>query len=325
LRRWIEPEHKELTIARQCELVGLARSTRYYRPAVESAENLALLRAIDEQYLRTPFFGSRKLAKVLGVNRKHVQRLMRLMGIEAIYPQRRTTWPSAGHKVYPYLLRNIEVTRPDQVWAGDITYVPLRHGFMYLVAVMDWYSRYVLSWRLSNTLTGSFCLEVLDEALAEAKPEIFNSDQGSQFTATAFTSRLESQGVAISMDGRGRAIDNVFIERLWRSVKYEEVYLRDYTDGWQAEASLAAYFRFYNHERIHQSLDYRTPADVYAERTGGPFHVLVETEGARQEKRSSGLAQEERRRVEATLDTSEIGRSRGRSLNKPKSPRGGGR
>ncbi len=194
------------------------------------------MRRIDEQYLRTPFYGSRKMAVVLGVNRKRVQRLMRVMGIEAIYPKRRTTWPGAGHKIYPYLLRNVEVTRPDQVWASDITYVPLRHGFLYLVAVMDWYSRYVLGWRLSNTLTGSFCLEALDEALSQAKPEIFNSDQGSQFTATAFTSRLESCGVAISMDGRGRAIDNVFIERLWRSVKYEEVYLRDYTDGWQAEA-----------------------------------------------------------------------------------------
>ena len=270
MRRCIEPTHGELTIARQCTLLGLARSTRYYHPAGESAENLALMRRVDEQYLRTPFYGSRKMAEVLGINRKRAQRLMRVMGIEAIYTKHRTTWPAAGHKVYPYLLRNVAVTRPDQVWASDITYVPLRHGFLYLVAVMDWYSRYVLSWRLSNTLTGSFCAEALDESLLHAAPEIFNSDQGSQFTAAAFTSRLESHGVAISMDGRGRAIDNVFIERLWRSVKYEEVYLRDYTDGWQAEASLAAYFRFYNHERIHQSLGYRTPADVYAERTGGP-------------------------------------------------------
>jgi putative transposase len=246
--------------------VGLARSTWYYQPAGESAENLALMRAIDEQYLRTPFYGSRKMADVLGINRKHAQRLMRRMGIEAIYPKKRTTWPGAGHKIYPYLLRNVAVTRPDQVWAGDITYVPLRHGFLYLTVVMDWYSRYVLSWRLSNTLTGSFCLEALDAALAQAKPEIFNSDQGSQFTATTFTSRLETAGVAISMDGRGRAIDNVFIERLWRSVKYEEVYLHDYSDGWQAEASLGAYFRFYNEERIHQALSYRTPADVYQER-----------------------------------------------------------
>jgi putative transposase len=224
------------------------------------------MRRIDEQYLRTPFYGSRKLSEVLGVNRKRVQRLMRVMGIEAIYPKRRTTWPGAGHKIYPYLLRNVEVTRPDQVWASDITYVPLRHGFLYLVAVMDWYSRYVISWRLSNTLTGSFCIEALEEPLLLGQPEIFNSDQGSQFTATAFTSRLESRGVAISMDGRGRAIDNVFIERLWRSVKYEEVYLKDYVDGWQAEASLAAYFRFYNQERIHQALGYRTPLEIYRER-----------------------------------------------------------
>jgi putative transposase len=243
--------------------LGLARSTCYYRPVGESPENLALMRRIDEQYLRTPFYGSRKLAETLGASRKRVQRLMRVMGIEAIYPKRRTTWPAAGHQVYPYLLRNVAVTRPDQVWSSDITYIPLRHGFLYLVAVMDWYSRYVLVWRLSNTLAGSFCLEALDDALSRSRPEIFNSDQGSQFTATAFTSRLESRGVAISMDGRGRAIDNVFIERLWRSVKYEEVYLKDYTDGWEAEASLAAYFHFYNEERIHQSLDYRTPAELY--------------------------------------------------------------
>jgi len=237
----------------------------------ESAANLALMRSLDEAYLRTPFYGSRKLAFVLGVSRKRVQRLMRLMGLEAIYAKRRTTWPAVGHKIYPYLLRGLAVTRPNQVYASDITYVPLRHGFLYLVAVIDWYSRYVLSWRLSNTLTGSFCLEALDAALLLGMPEIFNTDQGSQFTAAAYTSRLESHGVAISMDGRGRAIDNVFIERLWRSVKYEEVYLKDYADGWEAEASLAAYFHFYNHERIHQSLGYRTPAEVYAERSQEPI------------------------------------------------------
>ncbi len=255
-----------LSIARQCELLGLARSTRYYQVRGETCENLALMRAIDEQYLKTPFYGSRKLAETFGVSRKRIQRLMRLMGIEAIYAKRRTTWRSAGHKIYPYLLRNLEVLRPDQVWATDITYVPLRHGFLYLVAIMDWYSRHVLSWRLSNTLDIGFCLEALDEALSAKQPEIFNSDQGSQFTATAFTDRLATRGVAISMDGRGRAIDNVFIERLWRSVKYEEVYLKDYQDGWEAEASLEAYFRFYSHERIHQALGYRTPAEVYAER-----------------------------------------------------------
>lgn len=225
------------------------------------------MRQIDAQYLQTPFYGSRKIAEVLGVNRKRVQRLMRIMGIEAVYPKRRTTVPAAGHKIYPYLLRGMAIQYPDQVWASDITYIPLRHGFMYLTAVIDWFSRYVLAWRLSNTLTGAFCLEALNEALGLSVPEIFNSDQGSQFTATAFTSRLEETGVSISMDGRGRAIDNVFVERLWRSVKYENVYLHDYVDGWQVEAGLAAYFRFYNETRIHQSLGYRTPAAVYNDRT----------------------------------------------------------
>jgi putative transposase len=233
----------------------------------ETTENLALMKAIDRQYLETPFYGSRKMAIELGVNRKRVQRLMRLMGLEAIYPKRRTTRPAAGHKIYPYLLRDLKITRPDQVWSSDITYVPLQHGFLYLTAVMDWYSRYVLAWRLSNTLEGSFCLEALDEALVGQRPEIFNSDQGSQFTAAAFTGRLEHCGVAISMDGQGRAIDNVFVERLWRSVKYEEVYLKDYADGWEAEASLGRYFDFYRHRRIHQALGYRTPAEVYWQRS----------------------------------------------------------
>jgi len=232
------------------------------------------MRRIDEQYLRTPFYGSRKMAEMLGINRKRAQRLMRVMGIEAIYPKRRTTRPAPGHKIYPYLLRDVAVTRPNQAWASDITYIPLRHGFLYLVAILDWYSRYVLAWRLSNTLTGTFCLEALDEAFSLSKPEIFNSDQGSQFTAEAFTSRLGGAGIAISMDGRGRAIDNVFVERLWRSVKYEEVYLKDYADGWEAEASLADYFRFYNEERIHQALDYRTPAEVYAARRQLPSTLV---------------------------------------------------
>jgi len=221
------------------------------------------MRRIDVQYLKTPFYGSRKIAEVLQVNRKRVQRLMRRMGIEAVYPRRRTSQPAAGHKIYPYLLRNVAITRPDQVWSTDITYIPLRGGFLYLVAVMDWFSRLVLAWRLSNTLDGLFCREALDEALAGGRPEIFNSDQGAQFTATAFTERLLAHDVAISMDGRGRALDNVFIERLWRSVKYEEVYLKDYPDGWEAEGSLGEYFRFYNHQRIHQALGYRTPAEVY--------------------------------------------------------------
>lgn len=225
------------------------------------------MRRLDEQYLRTPFYGSRKLADVLKVNRKRIQRLMRLMGIEAVVPKKRTTWPGAGHRIYPYLLRNVSITRPDQVWSTDITYIPMRHGFLYLVAVMDWYSRYVLSWRLSNTLDGGFCLEALEDALGASRPEVFNSDQGSQFTAVAFTARLEACGIAISMDGRGRALDNVFIERLWRTVKYEEVYLKEYRDGWEAEASLSEYFRFYCDERIHQSLGYRTPSEVYGIRS----------------------------------------------------------
>lgn len=263
LRTWIDSEHHALSIARQCHLLGLARSSRYYAPRGETPENLDLMRQIDEVYTRWPFYGSRKLALELGVNRKRMQRLMRIMGIEGVGCRRRTTKRHPGHRVYPYLLRDLEVLYPDQVWCSDITYIPVRHGFLYLVAVMDWFSRYVLSWRVSNTLEGTFCREALEEALAVSRPEIFNSDQGSQFTSPSFTSRLEACGVAISMDGRGRALDNVFIERLWRSVKYEEVYLRDYADGWEAEASLARYFRFYREERIHQALGYETPAAVY--------------------------------------------------------------
>ena len=221
------------------------------------------MRQLDQLYIKCPFYGSRKMAEMLGVNRKRIQRLMRLMGIEAIYPKPRTTQKVAGHKIYPYLLRDLAIIRPDQVWSIDITYIPMRQGFLYLVAVMDWFSRYVLAWRLSNTLQGVFCLEALDAALLGNQPEIFNSDQGSQFTANSFTSRLENQGIKISMDGRGRALDNVFIERLWRSVKYEEVYLNQYRDGWEAEDRLAAYFEFYRTERIHQSLGYQTPAEVY--------------------------------------------------------------
>lgn len=252
-----------MSIARQCEVLDLARSTWYYEPVGESPDNLALMRMIDQLYVERPFFGSRKIAITLGVNRKRVQRLMRRMGIEAIYPKRRTTRVARGHKIYPYLLRNVTITHPDHVWSSDITYIPMQHGFLYLTAVIDWYSRYVLAWRLSNTLEGTFCVEALEEALESSQPEIFNSDQGSQYTASSFTSRLESRGVKISMDGRGRALDNVFVERLWRTVKYEEVYLKEYGDGWEAESSLASYFRFYCDERIHQSLGYQTPRDVY--------------------------------------------------------------
>jgi len=228
------------------------------------------MRLIDRQFLETPFYGSRRMAVSLGepVNRKRVQRLMRLMGIEALHPRPRATTPAAaaGVRIYPYLLRDRELTRVDQVWSSDITYVPMRHGFMYLTAVIDWYSRYVLTWRLSNTLDGGFCLEALDEALSRGRPEIFNTDQGSQFTSRAYTGRLEEAGVAVSMDGRGRALDNVFVERLWRSVKYEDIYIKDYELVPDLESGLTAYFRFYDEERPHQSLGYRTPGEVY--RTG---------------------------------------------------------
>ena len=222
-----------LSLSRQCQLLGLARSSWYYEPRGESAENLVFMREIDRLYTKHPFMGTRKVREWFHINRKRAQRLMRLLGLAAVCPKRSTSRPAPGHKIYPYLLRNLRITRPDQVWASDITYIPLQHGFLYLPAVMDLFSRNVLSWRLSNTLTGDFCIEALDAALAKARPEIFNTDQGSQFTATAFTSRLKESGVAISMDGRGRALDNVFVERLWRTVKYEEVYLQDYANGWQ--------------------------------------------------------------------------------------------
>jgi putative transposase len=263
-----------MSIQRQCELLGLARSTLYYTPARESEENLALMRLIDEEYLRRPFRGSRGMTDWLRkqghwVNRKRVQRLMGVMGIEAVYPKRRTSRSVPGHKVYPYLLRDVSITHANQVWSSDITYIPLPRGFMYLVAVMDSSSRYVLSWRLSNSMETRFCLEALEAALAEGQPEIFNTDQGAQFTSPAFTSRLESQGIAISMDGRGRALDNVFIERLWQSVKYEEVYLKEYETVDELYEGLLAYFRFYNQERGHQSLGNRTPCSVYREATAG--------------------------------------------------------
>jgi putative transposase len=255
-------------VRRQCELLGVNRSGLYYEPAAESEANLRLMRMIDEQYLRTPFYGSRRMAAHLAargepVCRKRVQRLMRIMGLEAIYPRPRTTTRSPDHKIYPYLLRDVTIDRCDQVWSTDVTYLPLEGGYMFLAAVIDWHSRFVLSWRLSNTLDGRFCPEALEAALGGGRPEIFNTDQGSQFTARAFTGRLEEAEVAVSMDGRGRALDNVFIERLWRSLKYEEVYLKAYRNVREMEYGLEGWFRFYNHERPHQGLGYRTPAEVY--------------------------------------------------------------
>jgi putative transposase len=252
---------------RRCELLGISRSGLYYQPKGISEEELGLMKIIDRQYLATPFFGARKMAVWLKsqghvVNRKRVRRLMSLMGLKAIYRHPRTSKPAPGQKIYPYLLGGMTVTRPNQVWAADITYIPMARGFLYLVAIIDWYSRYVLSWRISNSLEADFCVEVLKEALTKGKPEIFNTDQGSQFTGEAFTSILEQNNIRISMDGKGSYNDNLFIERLWRTVKYEEVYLKAYQSGSDARISLGNYFRFYNTERPHQSLAYRTPAEV---------------------------------------------------------------
>jgi putative transposase len=257
-----------LSVRRQCELLGLCRSSLYYEPAGETAENLRLMRLLDEEYTRHPFYGSRRLTAWLSgqgeaVNRKRVQRLLRLMGLEAIYPRPKLSAPGRGHRVYPYLLRGVKVERPDQVWSADITYVPLARGFMYLAAAIDWYSRYVIAWRLSNTLDGSFCLEMLEEALSRGRPEVFNTDQGVQFTAAAWTGRLEAVGVQVSMDGKGRCLDNVFVERLWRSVKHEDIYPHGYEAVPELQRGLGRYFPFYNEERPHQSLDYRTPGEVY--------------------------------------------------------------
>ena len=255
---------------RQCELLGLCRSSLYYQPAAETAEDLRLMRLLDEEYTAHPFLGSRRMTVWLveqgeAVNRKRVRRLMRLMGIEALYPKPRLSAGGAGHRVYPYLLRKVSIERPDQVWSTDITYVPLASGFMYLAAVLDWFSRYVIAWRLSNTMDGSFCLEMLDEALSRGRPDVFNTDQGVQFTAQAWTGRLEAAGVQVSMDGRGRCLDNVFVERLWRSVKYEDIYLWRYEEVPQLQQGLGRYFPYYNQERQHQALAYRTPASVYGQ------------------------------------------------------------
>jgi putative transposase len=261
-------------VRRQCELLGLSRSSLYYEPAAETAENVRLMGLIDQEYTARPFLGSRRLTQWLieqgeAVNRKRVQRLMRVMGLEAIYPKPKLSAAGRGHRIYPYLLRGVTVERPDQVWSTDITYVPLASGFMYLAAILDWFSRYVLAWRLSNTLDGSFCLEMLEEALGRGRPEVFNTDQGVQFTAAAWTGRLEQAGVAVSMDGRGRWLDNVFVERLWRTVKYEDIYLWRYEAVPQLQQGLLRYFPYYNEARPHQSLEYRTPASVYRQGRGG--------------------------------------------------------
>jgi putative transposase len=269
-RELIDPEDRAFSLRRQCQLLGVARSGLYYRPVGESAENLELMRRLDEQYTATPYYGVRRMTACLWrqgweVNAKRVRRLLRLMGLEAIYPKPKLSQPGQGPVIYPYLLRGVEIERVNQVWSADITYVRMARSWLYLVAVMDWFSRYVLSWRLSASLESDFCVEAVSEALGRATPEIFNTDQGAQFTSEAFTGRLKQQGVRISMDGRGRCLDNVFTERLWRSVKYEEVYLKDYQEPAEARCSLRRYFRHYNRERPHQALGYRTPAEIYGE------------------------------------------------------------
>jgi len=276
-REVVDRLHPSLSIKRQCELLDISRSGFYYQPKGVSEGDLSLMKLIDRQYLVTPFFGTRKIAVCLKseghlINRKRVRRLMRLMGLKAIYRRPRTSKPAPGHKTYPYLLDGMKITRPNQVWAADITYIPMARGFLYLVAIIDWYSRYVLSWRLSNTLEADFCVEALEEALRKGSPDIFNTDQGAQFTSEAFTGLLEQHGVRISMDGKRSYSDNLFIERLWRTVKYEEVYLKAYQDGRDARISLGNYFRFYNTERPHQSHGYRTPAEVYYSTTVGPIN-----------------------------------------------------
>ena len=266
----IEPETREPSISRQCQLLGLNRSSFYYQARLVQSDDLELMRLIDEQYLKTPTYGSRSMARHFRrqgrrVNRKRIQRLMRLMGIEAIYPKPHTSRPFPDHKIYPYLLRNVEIDHVNHVWASDISYVPMARGFMYLVVVMDWYSRKILSWRISNTLDSDFCVQALREALSAGygKPEIFNTDQGAQFTSKDFTQTLKDHQVAISMDGRGRCQDNIFVERLWWTVKYNYLYLHSFKDGSQLRTGLREWFRYYNQERGHSSLDDRTPDEVY--------------------------------------------------------------
>jgi putative transposase len=266
----IASDHAELSLSHQCRLLSISRSSFYYAPRGESPENLALMRRIDELFLKCPFYGSRQLARHLrregiSAGRHRIRRLMRLMGLAAIYQAPKTSTPHPAHRVYPYLLRDLTIDRSDHVWCADITYIPVRRGFLYLVAIMDWATRHVLAWRLSNTLDARFCVEALREALAcHGRPEIFNTDQGSQFTSLDFTGVLKDAEIMISMDGRGRCLDNVFIERLWRSLKYEAVYLHEMTDGFVAEHVIGEWIDFYNTERPHSALDGRTPAEAYS-------------------------------------------------------------
>lgn len=264
----IEPDHEKIAISRQCELLGLSRASYYYESQRDDTYNNLLMNLIDEQFTKTPFYGVLRITESLKlqgyqVNQKRIRRLMHTMGLEAIYPKKNLSKANPDHKKYPYLLKNVVIDHPDQVWATDITYIRLQHGFVYLVAIMDWHSRYVLAWDISTTMDTDFCIRTLENALKTSKPEIFNSDQGSQFTSNDFTEILEKGGICISMDGKGRAYDNIFVERLWRSVKYEEVYLHQYLTVSEARRGLNQYFMFYNTERIHESLGYKTPHEIY--------------------------------------------------------------
>ena len=297
--QWVERDD-DMPLATQCELAGVPRSTVYRRLDAATRQRCldeedGLLRAlIDEEYTNRPFYGSRRMVVFLRgrgycINRKRVQRLMREMGLAGMAPGPATSKPHPGHKVYPYLLRGVAVTRPNQVWSTDITYIRLARGFVYLVAIIDWYSRKVLAWRISNSMDASFCVDCLEDALRHhGRPEVFNSDQGSQFTSSAFTGVLKREGVAISMDGRGRALDNIFVERLWRNVKYEDVYLKGYANMAELTVGLAQYFAFYNAERPHQALGYETPARVYSAGIGGGALIVDKFGDAdqRQEKSS---------------------------------------
>ena len=276
-RRAIEPRHRHIAIYRQCELLGLSRSSLYYKSCGNTQYNEQLMKLIDKQYIETPFYGIDKMTEQLRrmghhVNHKRIRRLMRQMGLEAVYPRRRRglSIPDKQHKIYPYLLKDVQIIRPDQVWSADITYIRMYRGWLYLAAVMDWFSRYVLSWEVSVTLESEFCVEALEQALSFGRPEIFNTDQGSQFTSIDFTKILLNACVQISMDGKGRVFDNIFSERLWRTVKVEEVYLRDYQTVAEARYNLNRYFEFYNNQRLHQALGYRTPAEVYGVTVGTP-------------------------------------------------------
>ena len=276
-RKAVEPEHKKISICRQCELLGLNRSGLYYKPCGETQYNEQLMKLIDEQYIETPFYGIDKMTEWLRrkghyVNHKRVRRLMRQMGLEAVYPRRKRglSISDKQHRIYPYLLKDVQIIRPDRVWSADITYVRMYRGWLYLVVVMDWFSRYVLSWEVSITLESDFCIEALKCALSYGRPDIFNTDQGSQFTSDDFTNILKAADIQISMDGKGRVFDNIFVERLWRTVKVEEVYLWDYQTVAEARYYLSRYFDFYNNQRLHQALGYRTPAEVYGVAVGTP-------------------------------------------------------